>query len=91
MSSKIRIAAETRRESRGRRSCSAAAPGATVRLEDLEDRIAAKTRRSTNDGRGDRARVKEESFDVRSGIKNDLINDYMDSFASFGGQEQRPR
>lgn len=83
-----KIAAKTRRESRGRRSSSTATPGATVQLEDLEDRIAAKTCHSTNDGRGDLARVKEESRNVQSGIKNDLINDYMDSFASFGGQEQ---
>jgi hypothetical protein len=83
-----KIAQKTRRESRGRRSSSNAAPVATGQLEDLEDRIASKTRRADG-GRGDRVRAKEESFGAPdSGMKNDLLNDYMDSFASLSGQEQ---
>jgi hypothetical protein len=76
-----KIAAKTRREARGRRS-STSKPGADSQLEDLEDRIAAKTRRSAGDPNKDPARRKE---DADSGMKNDLISDYVDSFAS---QEQ---
>ena len=82
-----KIAAKMGRESRGRRS-SASKPGASSQLEDLEDRIAAKTRRSTSDPNKDAARMKEESYKAASELTNDLINDYMDSFAARSGQEQ---
>lgn len=76
-----KIAAKTRRESRGMRS-SGTSPGATGQLEDLEDRIAAKTRRATG------GPVESPRDKVGSDLKNELINDYMDSFASLSGQEQ---
>jgi hypothetical protein len=56
-------------------------PGATGQLEDLEDRIVAKTRRATS-GPAESSRDKTDS-----GIKNDLSNNYMDSFTSFSGRE----
>lgn len=71
-----KIAAKTRRE--GRSSYSAPTHGtASGQLEDLEDRIASKTRRATQ-GSGS-GRTKEDPLK-----DNDLINDYMDSFASLG-------
>lgn len=76
-----KISKKTQRDSRGRRS-SGANPAASGQLEDLEDRIAAKTRR-TSDGMDD---VDDEPYRQDSGMKNELINDYMDSFASFSDQ-----